>query len=348
MSFINSTKLDCMQMKGTFSEVLSLTSSQPMISACKSIDEGQCLSQNISDIPRYDTPRGTQLPHQRGIKRPAPTEYVLQSKPRSIIQSTMKDKKRNCYESMEDKELNYSMECKEELMSGSDKRHNKDESGSFDSQETAETSRENSQRLIKSTILNSPHRENNTPPLFTPPAASLECSEHLGVPVTEDFKIPEVPAILEETKSDVVSENSNNEVLGLDTLNYLISREQEYSPDPYYMEKSQPDLTWTMRLILVDWMMEVCMEFQLKRETYHYSVNFVDRFLSTVPKMGKSELQLVGATALNIAAKMEEVCNPKLKDFAKATDNGYTTEQIRRMELLMTRVREILLMRRRV
>ena len=48
--------------------------------------------------------------------------------------------------------------------------------------------------------------------------------------------------------------------------------------------------------------------------------------------MCKAELQLVGVTALFLAAKMEEVFCPKVGDFAKSTDNGYTSEQIVKME----------------
>ena len=35
-----------------------------------------------------------------------------------------------------------------------------------------------------------------------------------------------------------------------------------------------------MRAILIDWMMEVCSDYLFKRETFHLSVNFVDRYLS--------------------------------------------------------------------
>lgn len=94
-------------------------------------------------------------------------------------------------------------------------------------------------------------------------------------------------------------------VVDMDTLNYLIARESPYSADPYYFERSQPFITWTMRVILMDWMMEVCMEFTLKRETYHYAVNYVDRYLSIMPNVAKVELQLVGVTSMYIAAKME-------------------------------------------
>ena len=81
-----------------------------------------------------------------------------------------------------------------------------------------------------------------------------------------------------------------------------------------------------MRTILFDWMMEVSAEFSMKRETFHYSVNYTDRYLEKVHNVPKGELQLIGVTALYIASKMEEVFVLKVSDFARATDNGYTTE----------------------
>lgn len=45
-----------------------------------------------------------------------------------------------------------------------------------------------------------------------------------------------------------------------------------------------------MRAILIDWMMEVSMEFTLKRETFHYALNYVDRYLSTEANIEKWEL----------------------------------------------------------
>jgi len=60
-----------------------------------------------------------------------------------------------------------------------------------------------------------------------------------------------------------------------------------------------------MRAILIDWMMEVCEEFECKRETFHYAVNYVDRYLSLSPGVKKYELQLVGLTSMYIASKME-------------------------------------------
>lgn len=92
-----------------------------------------------------------------------------------------------------------------------------------------------------------------------------------------------------------------------DTINYLIMRENDYAPDPHYMDKKQSEINWSMRAILLDWMMEVSMEFGLKRETYHYAINYIDRYLTAVINVQKWELQLVGVTALYMAAKVEVV-----------------------------------------
>lgn len=60
-----------------------------------------------------------------------------------------------------------------------------------------------------------------------------------------------------------------------------------------------------MRAILIDWIMEVCNEFTLKRETFHLAVNYVDRYMSIVVNVSKSELQLIGIVAMFIASKVE-------------------------------------------
>jgi Cyclin, N-terminal domain len=60
-----------------------------------------------------------------------------------------------------------------------------------------------------------------------------------------------------------------------------------------------------MRAILIDWMMEVCSEFHLKRETFHLAVAYLDRHLSKAETVPKLKLQLVGLTSMVIATKIE-------------------------------------------
>lgn len=61
----------------------------------------------------------------------------------------------------------------------------------------------------------------------------------------------------------------------------LRRHEMEYRalPDAFVR---QPNLQPYMRMLLLEWMMEVCQEYRLKRETFHLAVNFTDRFVSLV------------------------------------------------------------------
>jgi len=159
----------------------------------------------------------------------------------------------------------------------------------------------------------------------------LECNESLTKSADND-KIIMINA--EDNKQpDYEEKELTQAVIGTDTLNYLISREHQLAPDPYYFNRLFPEITSMMRSILLDWMMEVCMEFKLKRETFHLAASYVDRYLSLVPKIERNLLQLIGVTSLWIASKMEEVYPPKVADFAKSTDDGYTITQMKTMEL---------------
>ena len=56
-----------------------------------------------------------------------------------------------------------------------------------------------------------------------------------------------------------------------------------------------------MRRILIDWLVDVALEYSMGEDTLHLAVNLVDRFLSTID-IPKEKLQLVGTTAMMIAA----------------------------------------------
>ena len=70
-----------------------------------------------------------------------------------------------------------------------------------------------------------------------------------------------------------------------------------------YMEDSK-ELTPGMRAILIDWLVEVQENFELYHETLYLAVRIVDLYLQK-KETEKQNLQLVGATAMLIAAKIE-------------------------------------------
>jgi len=68
----------------------------------------------------------------------------------------------------------------------------------------------------------------------------------------------------------------------------------------------QGEVTPRMRSILIDWMIEVQVNFSLVQETLYLAVNILNRFISIEP-IARERLQLVGAAALLVASKHEEV-----------------------------------------
>ncbi|KAL0273263.1 UNVERIFIED_CONTAM: hypothetical protein PYX00_005976 [Menopon gallinae] len=117
---------------------------------------------------------------------------------------------------------------------------------------------------------------------------------------------------------------------------YLRSLQHEHRPRKNYMLK-QSDISYSMRAILVDWLVEVVEEYRLKTETLYLAVSYIDRFLSYMSVV-RAKLQLVGTAAMFIASKFEEIYPPDVKDFVFVTDDTYSKKQVLRMENLILKV----------
>lgn len=86
-----------------------------------------------------------------------------------------------------------------------------------------------------------------------------------------------------------------------DVYKYLMWRELTgYGrPRPNYMVK-QNDVNIEMRAILIDWFVDVCLDYDLSPFTFFMTVSIVDRALSAVD-CPREKFQLLGAAALVIA-----------------------------------------------
>ena len=104
-------------------------------------------------------------------------------------------------------------------------------------------------------------------------------------------------------------------------------------PNAHYMD-NQAEIQWSMRSVLMDWLIQVHHRFSLLPETLFLCVNYIDRFLSCkVVSLGK--LQLVGATAIFVAAKYEEINCPSIGEIVYMVDGGYTVDEILKAERFM-------------
>ncbi|KAG5459332.1 MAG: cyclin-like protein [Olpidium bornovanus] len=107
-------------------------------------------------------------------------------------------------------------------------------------------------------------------------------------------------------------------------------------PDPAYMD-NQSEIQWEMRGVLIDWLVQVHGRFQMQNETLFLCVNFIDRFLSA-KVVSVQKFQLVGVTALLLAAKFEEISAPSIADLVYMVDNGYDAEEIKKAERYMVQL----------
>lgn len=116
-------------------------------------------------------------------------------------------------------------------------------------------------------------------------------------------------------------------------FSYMRNLEEQMRPNPHYMD-NQSEVQWSMRSVLMDWLVQVHHRFSLLPETLFLCVNYIDRFLSCkVVSLGK--LQLVGATAIFVAAKYEEINCPSVQEIVYMVDGGYTVDEILKAERFM-------------
>ena len=113
-------------------------------------------------------------------------------------------------------------------------------------------------------------------------------------------------------------------------LAYLLTQESPPSSLP-------PSITPRSRALLVSWLAEVHSQFHLSQDTLYLTVRLLDSYLTSPQgsSTATSKLQLVGVTALLLAAKVEEVRVPLVSDCCYVTDSTYTAWEVRAMERKM-------------
>jgi len=118
--------------------------------------------------------------------------------------------------------------------------------------------------------------------------------------------------------------------------NNLLLEEKNISLINEYM-KNQEEINEQMRAILVDWLIEVHYNFQLRPQTLYICIQIIDNYLNLI-KIKRTKLQLLGITALLIACKYNEIYYPGLKDFIEITDRAYEIKELLKFEKDVLRI----------
>ncbi|KAL5370809.1 hypothetical protein DPSP01_014658 [Paraphaeosphaeria sporulosa] len=105
------------------------------------------------------------------------------------------------------------------------------------------------------------------------------------------------------------------------------SSEKRMKPDPDYMSSY---IDWSKRSMLIEWLVQVHERFDFSPQTLFLCVNYLDRFLS-VKMIDEERLQLVGATALFLAAKFEGDCL-SLRDIVTLGKEAYSKKDVLQVE----------------
>lgn len=111
---------------------------------------------------------------------------------------------------------------------------------------------------------------------------------------------------------------------------YYRRREETFAVGDYLVK--QKNITKHMRLLLVDWMVEVQQQLEFNHEVLYLSVKLVDLFLNSC-EIERDKLQLLAGAAMFIACKFEERMPPIIDDFIFVSDHAYNRVELIKMEI---------------
>ena len=114
-------------------------------------------------------------------------------------------------------------------------------------------------------------------------------------------------------------------------MNLLLEESQATIKPKFGYMNTQPEINEIMRAILIDWIIDVHLRFNLRQETLFLTIWLIDTYLSFafVPR---DKLQLLGITCLLISCKSHEIYYPQNNKLIEMTDNAYSKEEMLTME----------------
>lgn len=93
-----------------------------------------------------------------------------------------------------------------------------------------------------------------------------------------------------------------------------------------------PEFNPSRRVVLLEWIMGVCANEQLKRETFHNTVTLIDSYISSINHLSLNDFQLAGSTCLLLAAKYEEIYIPPIQKLVNYSGNAFTLNDLKEYE----------------
>jgi cyclin B len=114
-------------------------------------------------------------------------------------------------------------------------------------------------------------------------------------------------------------------------VNLLLEETQATTKPKFGYMNTQPEINEIMRAILIDWIIDVHLRFNLRQETLFMTIWLIDTYLSFA-FVHRDKLQLLGITCLLISCKSHEIYYPQNNKLIEMTDNAYSKEEMLTME----------------
>ena len=114
-------------------------------------------------------------------------------------------------------------------------------------------------------------------------------------------------------------------------MNLLLEETQATTKPKFGYMNTQPEINEIMRAILIDWIIDVHLRFNLRQETLFMTIWLIDTYLSFA-FVHRDKLQLLGITCLLISCKSHEIYYPQNDKLIEMTDNAYSKEEMLTME----------------
>jgi hypothetical protein len=112
-----------------------------------------------------------------------------------------------------------------------------------------------------------------------------------------------------------------------DIYKYLRRMEVLYKPKKDFLS-SQAFIKHSDRCQQIDWILRLCHEMRLRRQTFYLCVSIIDRYAELVKIDSKDSYDLLSLAGLFMAAKYEELTFPTVKDFVFLSGGRFSVEKI--------------------
>jgi hypothetical protein len=114
-------------------------------------------------------------------------------------------------------------------------------------------------------------------------------------------------------------------------LTFEQSKQRTINATALFSEERATEISAEHRALLIDWLVDVSLEFNLRIESLFLAKHILDHYLA-IATVARSQLQLIGITSLFIACKIEEIEPHSVASYLYICDDTYSRAELLQAE----------------